>query len=185
MPPPDRLASLLSPFRSSGSAPVLPQGYNLIQSPEADLAAAEETAAEALNRLLLGCDERPRSPERWCQVLERSTWHLGVKDHQNRLVGFLRATSDLALNANLWDLLSDPADPGRDQVITSLVRCALGRLRRELAGCSVSLSAPPEALEILTQAGFVVDPGGIRAMGLDLTRPGLGQKESPRSGGGV
>jgi hypothetical protein len=70
-------------------------------------------------------------------------------------------------------------------VITSLVRCALGRLRRELAGCSVSLSAPPEALEILTQAGFVVDPGGIRAMGLDLTRPDLGQKESPRSGGGV
>ena len=185
MPPPDRLASLLIPFRPSGSAQVLPQGYSLIQSPEGDLATEGETAAEGLNRLLLVCDERPRSPERWGQVLERSTWHLGVKDHQDRLVGFLRATSDLALNANLWDLLSDPADPGRDQVLTALVRCALGRLKRELAGCSVSLSAPPEALEILHRAGFVVDPGGIRAMGLSLRAPGGEPKESPRSGGGI
>jgi hypothetical protein len=185
MPPPDRLASLLVPFRPSGAAQLLPQGYSLIQSPESDLATEGETAAEALNHLLLGCDERPRSPERWRQVLERSTWHLAVKDPQERLVGFLRATSDLALNANLWDLLSDPADPGRDQVLTALVRCALGRLRRELAGCSVSVSAPPEALEILSRAGFVVDPGGIRAMGLSLTTQGVGQKESPRSGEGV
>jgi|GEM_PF-116516 hypothetical protein len=185
MPPPDRLASLLVPFRTSGAAQLLPEGYSLIQSPESDLATEGETATEALNRLLVGCDERPRSPERWSQVLERSTWHLGVKDRQERLVGFLRATSDLALNANLWDLLSDPADPGRDQVLAALVRCALGRLRRELAGCSVSLSAPPEALEIISRAGFVVDPGGIRAMGLSLTTQDGGQKEGPRSGGGI
>jgi len=185
MPPPDRLASLLIPFRTSGSALLLPQGYSLIQSPEGDLATEVETAAEALNRLLRVCDERARSPERWGLILQRSTWHLGVKDGQNRLVGFLRATSDLALNANLWDLLSDPADPGRDQVLTALVRCALGRLRRELAGCSVSVSAPPEALEILNRAGFVVDPGGIRAMGLSLRAPGVDPKENPRSGGGV
>jgi len=185
MPPPDRLASLLIPFRTSGAAQLLPEGYSLIQSPESDLATDGDAAAAALNRLLVGCDEQPRSPERWCQVLQRSTWHLGVKDHQERLVGFLRATSDLALNANLWDLLSDPADPGRDQVLTALVRCALGRLKRELAGCSVSLSAPPEALEIISRAGFVVDPGGIRAMGLSLTTQEGRQKESPRSGGGV
>jgi len=184
MPPPDRLASLLIPFRSSGSAQVLPQGYRLIQSPEGDLATEGETAVEGLNRLLQACEERPRSPDRWGQVLARSTWHLGVKDRQDRLVGFLRATSDLALNANLWDLLSDPADPGRDLVLTALVRSALGRLRRELAGCSVSLSAPPEALEILHGAGFVVDPGGIRAMGLILSSPEMEQKENPRSGGG-
>jgi hypothetical protein len=52
MPPPDRLASLLIPFRSSGSAQVLPQGYRLIQSPEGDLATEGETAVEGLNRLL-------------------------------------------------------------------------------------------------------------------------------------
>jgi hypothetical protein len=182
--PPDRLSSLLIPFRPSGSGHNLPQGYTLIQSPEGELATEREGAAEGLNRLLLLCSEQPRSPERWALVLERSTWHLGVKDHQNRLVGFLRATSDLALNANLWDLLSDPADPARDQVLNTLVRCALARLRRELAGCSVSLSAPPEALDIVHRAGFVVDPGGIRAMGLTLTTRALVPEESPRSGGG-
>ena len=170
MPPPDRLASLLIPFRPSGSAQVLPQGYRLIQSPEGDLATEGETAAEGLNRLLQACEERPRSPERWGQVLARSTWHLGVKDRQDRLVGFLRATSDLALNANLWDLLSDPADPARPEVLAVLVHAGLGRLRRELGGCSVSLSAPPEALATLNRVGFVVDPGGIRAMGRELRR---------------
>jgi len=51
------------------------------------------------------------------------------------------------------------------------VQSGLGRLRRELGGCSISLSAPPEALTALTRMGFVVDPGGIRAMGLRLTPP--------------
>ena len=49
-----------------------------------------------------------------------------------------------------------------------LVQAGLQRLRRELGGCSISVSAPPEALEALRRAGFVVDPGGIRAMGLEL-----------------
>ena len=51
------------------------------------------------------------------------------------------------------------------------MQAALVRLRRELSGCSISLSAPPEALQALTGAGFVVDPGGIRAMGLQLQAP--------------
>ena len=42
------------------------------------------------------------------------------------------------------------------------------RLRRELSGCSISISAPQESLPALLRAGFVVDPGGIRAMGLRL-----------------
>jgi hypothetical protein len=166
--PSERLSSLLIPFRTPNAAHRLPEGYTLVQSPEGDLADGSELAAERLNRLLLSCAERPRSAERWALVFTRSTWHLGVNDRAGRLVGFVRATSDLALNANLWDLLSDPADPERDQVLTTLVRTALARLRRELSGCSISLSAPPEALEILSRAGFVVDPGGIRAMGLAL-----------------
>jgi hypothetical protein len=83
-------------------------------------------------------------------------------------VGFLRVTSDQALNANLWDLLSDPGDPERPRVLAVLVHTALARLRQELAGCSISLSAPPEAIRALEAEGFVVDPGGIRAMGRRL-----------------
>jgi hypothetical protein len=94
-----------------------------------------------------------------------------VVNGSGQLVGFVRATSDQALNANLWDLLSDPADPTRSEVLATLVHAALARLRRELGGCSISLSAPPEALPALTRAGFVVDPGGIRAMGLGLQEP--------------
>jgi hypothetical protein len=49
-----------------------------------------------------------------------------------------------------------------------LVHAAMTRLRRELPGCSISVAAPALALEALKQSGFVVDPGGIRAMGLPL-----------------
>ncbi len=148
------------PFRSQPPQPRLREGYQLLWQPPLQ--------ADELNRLLQLCGERARPHERWQLVLERSAWHLGVRDDSERLVGFLRATSDLALNANLWDLLSDPADPGRDDVLAVLVHAGLGRLRRELSGCSVSLSAPPEALSALSRVGFMVDPGGIRAMGLEM-----------------
>jgi hypothetical protein len=107
--------------------------------------------------------------ERLALALQRSIWQLSVRNPAGELVGFVRATSDLALNANLWNLSGHPGDPHRDQVVLVLVHTALQRLRRELPGCSISLSAPPEAVKALSQQGFVVDPGGIRAMGLGLT----------------
>ncbi|MCT0215402.1 N-acetyltransferase [Synechococcus sp. CS-1330] len=149
------------PFRSQPQAPRLREGYQL-------LADGLQPTAEALNRLLLAAGDQPRQPERWQRVLELSVWHLGVAGPDGRLVGFVRATSDLALNANLWDLCADPADPAEAEILAVLVHAALGRLRRELAGCSISLSAPPQALAALERYGFAVDPGGIRAMGLKL-----------------
>ncbi len=148
------------PFRSQPPAPRLRPGYGLATNPWPE--------ATGLNRLLELAGEGVRPAERWQRVLERSLWHLAVVNPSGELVGFVRATSDLALNANLWDLLIDPEDPARIEVLPVLVHAALQRLRRELAGCSVSLSAPPEALKALEQHGFVIDPGGIRAMGLPL-----------------
>ena len=148
------------PFRSQPPAPRLREGYRLL--------AEGAPSPEALNRLLLASGDQPRSPECWQRVLERSLWHLAVAAPDGQLVGFVRTTSDLALNANLWDLCADPADPGQSEILAVLVHGALGRLRRELAGCSISLSAPPEALTALERYGFAVDPGGIRAMGLRL-----------------
>ena len=148
------------PFRSQPPAPRLREGYRLV--------ADGQPSPAALNRLLLASGDRARDAERWHRVLERSIWHLAVESPEGELVGFVRATSDLALNANLWDLCSDPADPGQGEILAVLVHGALGRLRRELAGCSISLSAPPEALAALERHGFAVDPGGIRAMGLRL-----------------
>ena len=151
------------PFRSQPPQPRLRQGYQLLQQPGC--------SAEELDDLLRQCGDRPRGASRWQLVLERSAWHLAIRDERDQLVGFVRATSDQALNANLWDLLADPCDPARDEVLQALVQAALSRLRKEMGGCSVSLAAPPEALRAVTKAGFVVDPGGIRAMGLNLTEP--------------
>jgi hypothetical protein len=153
----------LIPFRTQPPTPLLREGYQLLSDPD--------LSCDALNHLLQCCGEPTRRADLWQRVLTHSAWHLGVVNGSGQLVGFVRATSDQALNANLWDLLSDPADPTRSEVLATLVQAALARLRRELGGCSISLSAPPEALPALTRAGFVVDPGGIRAMGLGLQEP--------------
>jgi hypothetical protein len=153
----------LIPFRSTSTQPRLPEGYRL--------ESATAPNVEEIDALLVRCGERSRSPERLARVLARSLWQLTVRDPQGALVGFVRATSDLALNANLWDLAAAPGDPARADVLEALVQAALQRLRREMAGCSISLSAPPEALKALRRHGFIVDPGGIRAMGLTLNDP--------------
>ena len=178
------LSSLLLPFRQQPVPPYLREGYRLVANPE--------LAAPDLNHLLEASGDRPRSPEVWGRVLERSTWHFAVFNDidtstsatstsatsanatspragiHTHLVGFVRATSDMALNANLWDLCADPADPAAAEVLLALVQTSLNKLRRDLSGCSISLAAPPAALAALELHGFVVDPGGIRAMGLKL-----------------
>ncbi|MFM7674996.1 MAG: N-acetyltransferase [Synechococcus sp.] len=154
------LESLLIPFRSQPATPRLREGYRLIVDPQ--------PSPEEANRLLRVCGESPRSDERWQRAIACSGWHLGIRTPEGLLVGFVRSTSDQALNANLWDLLVDPADPDPNEILAVLLHTALGRLRRELAGCSISVSAPPEAIQHLEALGFVVDPGGIRAMGLTL-----------------
>ena len=154
------LDSLLIPFRSQPPPPALPEGYRL--------EAERPPAVAEIQTLLIACGDPSRPLERLEAALERSAWQLNVRNPAGVLVGFVRATSDLALNANLWDLAADPRDPARPQLLLVLVYTALARLRRELPGCSISVAALPEALEALRSQGFVVDPGGIRAMGLRL-----------------
>ncbi len=127
-----------------------------------------EPALDALNLLLEQAGERARSTELWQRALSRSIWHLRIETDEGRIVGFVRVTSDRALNANLWDLWADRHDPSQDHLLLALIQGALIRLRRELPGCSISLSAPPEALGSLERCGFLINPGGIRAMGLQL-----------------
>ena len=154
------LDSLLIPFRSQPQPPALPEGYSL-QSERPPL-------ADELNALLVECGDPSRPLARLEAALERSSWQLSVRNSADQLVGFVRVTSDLALNANLWDLSAHPADPQQERLMIVLVHAALSRLRRELPGCSISVAAAPMAQEALKRHGFVVDPGGIRAMGLSL-----------------
>ena len=154
------LDSLLIPFRSQNQPPALPQGYAF------DGRGSVEPAE--LNALLVACGEPERPLARLEAALARSAWQLCLRDGGGQLVGFARVTSDLALNANIWDLTAHPAAPERDQLLLVLVHAVLQRLRRELPGCSISVAAAPMAQEALKRHGFVVDPGGIRAMGLSL-----------------
>lgn len=153
----------LIPFRLQPRSPRLREGYEVRSEPS--------LCFDHLNHLMVQCGQAPRSEPRWQEVLSHSAWYFGVFAPDGRLVGFVRVTSDRALNANLWDLVTDPADPSRPEVLACLVHNAITRLRREMGGCSISLSAPPEALQALKQVGFVLDPGGIRAMGLTLRDP--------------
>jgi hypothetical protein len=90
-----------------------------------------------------------------------------LEESTGELVGFVRATSDMALNANLWNLSARPG-PDQGRLLTVLMHRALHILRRDLPGCSLSVSAPAMSLEALKGQGFVIDPSGIRAMGLRL-----------------
>lgn len=155
-----RVERRLIPFRNQPAVPRLPDGYVLESEPSPH--------PGELNRLLMACGEPQRSETKLAQVLLRSAWQLSVRNAAGELVGFVRATSDQALNANLWDLAAAPGDEQQQAVLTVLVHAALSRLRRELSGCSISVAAPPEALPALRRYGFLVDPGGIRAMGLGL-----------------
>ena len=123
---------------------------------------------EALNKLLARCNEETHPSKRLSLALEKSAFHLSIlEESSGNLSGFVRATSDKGLNANLWNLV---AEPSRDQgqLLAVLVHRSLGILRRKMPGCSVSVSAPSMSIEALQENGFLIDPGGIRAMGLKL-----------------
>tara|TARA_B100000029_G_C16826042_1_gene686066 strand:- start:65 stop:514 length:450 start_codon:yes stop_codon:yes gene_type:complete len=148
----------LFPFRQQ--SPRLPSGFIL------DL--EHPPSPEALNRLLARCNEETHPPRKLALALEKSAFHLSIwKQSTKRLVGFVRATSDKGLNANLWNLVAEPSFD-QSQLLLVLVHRSLGILRKEMPGCSVSVSAPVMALDALEKNGFLIDPNGIRAMGFRL-----------------
>ena len=121
-----------------------------------------------LNRLLAKCNEETHPPHLLALALERSTFHLSIFEESSKnLSGFVRVTSDKGLNANLWNLVALPSQD-QGQLLSVLVHRSLGILRRKMPGCSVSVSASAMAIEALKENGFLIDPGGIRAMGFRL-----------------
>ncbi|MGC6483664.1 MAG: N-acetyltransferase [Synechococcus sp.] len=148
------------PFRQQPPAPPLPGGF--------ELRGDYTPSANAINRLLASCNEVVPPAERWAAALQNSYGYLCILEcNSGELVGFVRITSDQALNANLWNLAARPG-PHQAALLAVLVHRVLTRLRKDLPGCSISIAAPPAALDALKSQSFVVDPGGIRAMGLRL-----------------
>ena len=125
-------------------------------------------APQELNRLLYLCNEKTYSPKRLILAIERSACKLSIFNKSTeKLVGFVRATSDKGLNANLWNLVAEPGE-NQDRFISLLINRSLQVLRRDMPGCSISVAAPKFAFQALKDQGFLLDPSGIRAMGLRL-----------------
>ena len=123
---------------------------------------------EALNRLLAKCNQETHPSKKLALALQNSLFHLSIlEESSDKLVGFVRATSDKGLNANLWNFVAEPS-PKQKQLLAVLAHRSLGILKRTMPGCSISVSAPAMAVQALNDNGFVIDPGGIRAMGFNL-----------------
>ena len=138
----------------------LPDGF-FIQS-------TEIPAARLINNLLISCGSDFFSNEKLFYAIKNSNFFFAICSESKRQVfGFVRVTSDKGLNANLWNLC---AQPGENQKLfySILLRLTLEKINREMPGCSISVQAPRSSFASLEEIGFVLDPNGIRVMGLRL-----------------
>tara|TARA_Y100001968_G_C18682134_1_gene402932 strand:- start:12 stop:467 length:456 start_codon:yes stop_codon:yes gene_type:complete len=150
----------LFPIRKHFGPPILPKGFFLEQE--------NPPSARSLNNLLLKCNQVKYPSERLSLALKKSLFHLSIiEELSGDMFGFVRATSDQGLNANLWNLVASPGDK-QEIFFSVLIYKALGILRKDMPGCSISVSAPKSSFRALKDQGFLIDPTGIRAMGIKL-----------------
>ncbi len=147
-------------LNSGNKCPQIPEGFVLLRN--------ELIAVRKINRLLSRCNQDTHQPKKLELALKKSDFYLTlVQKTSDNLVGFVRVTSDKGLNANLWDLVAEPGDQ-QQQYISIVVFKAIEIIRRELPGCSISVSAPLISLKALKANGFLLDPNGIKTMGFKL-----------------
>ena len=123
---------------------------------------------KVLNRLLSKAGLEVHPTKKLFFALKNSDFYLSIfQELTGNLSGFVRVTSDKGLNANLWDLVAEPGD-NQEKLISVLIFRALQIIRTEMPGCSISISAPSQAINALKEQGFLLDPNGIRVMGFRL-----------------
>ncbi len=139
---------------------VLPEGFYLNST--------EIPSARFINQLLISCGSDFFLNKRLSLAVKNSNFFFAIcHESKKQIFGFVRVTSDKGLNANLWNLC---AQPGKNQKLfyTVLLNQTLEKINREMPGCSISVQAPPSSFESLEESGFILDPNGIRVMGLKL-----------------
>ncbi len=130
--------------------------------------STEIPSARLINNLLISCGSDFFSNNKLYSAVKKSNFFFSICNESNRqLYGFVRVTSDKGLNANLWNLC---AQPGNNQKLFYLVllRLTLEKINREMPGCSISVQAPKSSFDSLEESGFILDPNGIRVMGINL-----------------
>jgi len=147
-------------LNSGNKCPQIPEGFILLRN--------ENISVRQINRLLSKCNQDNHQPRKFELALKRSDFYLTLlQQNSDKLVAFVRVTSDKGLNANLWDLAAEPGDK-QEQYISIMVFKAIEIIRRELPGCSISVAAPLISLKALKANGFLLDPNGIKTMGFRL-----------------
>ena len=128
----------------------------------------EIPSTRLINNLLISCGSDFFSNKKLYQAIKNSNFFFAIcNDSKRQVLGFVRVTSDKGLNANLWNLC---AQPGENQKLfySILLKLTLEKINREMPGCSISVQAPQSAFDSLEDIGFVIDPNGIRVMGLKI-----------------
>jgi len=147
-------------LNSTNKSPHIPEGFVLLRN--------ETISVRKINRLLSRCNQDTHQIRKLELALKSSDFYLILlQKTSDNLVGFVRVTSDKGLNANLWDLVAEPGDQ-QEQYISILIFKAIEIIRRELPGCSISVAAPLISLKALQANGFLLDPNGIKTMGVRL-----------------
>ena len=147
-------------LNSSNGCPRIPDGFVLRRS--------EVVSPRKINRLLSSCNQDIHQPRKLEMALENSDFYLTlVHQTSDQLVGFVRVTSDKGLNANLWDLSAEPGNQQQTYIFIIVFK-AIEIIRRELPGCSISVAAPSISINALKANGFLLDPNGIKTMGVRL-----------------
>tara|TARA_Y100000589_G_scaffold324210_1_gene360019 strand:+ start:108 stop:506 length:399 start_codon:yes stop_codon:yes gene_type:complete len=130
--------------------------------------STEIPAARLINNLLISCGSDFFSNDKLFLAIKNSNFFFSIcHESKKQVFGFVRVTSDKGLNANLWNLC---AQPGENQKLfySVLLRLTLEKINREMPGCSISVQAPQSSLNSLEENGFILDPNGIRVMGIKL-----------------
>ena len=147
-------------LNSANKCPEIPGGFVLLRS--------DPIPVRKINRLLSRCNQDTHQPRKLELALKNSDFYLTLlQKTSEKLVGFVRVTSDKGLNANLWDLVAEPGDQ-QEKYISIVIFKAIEIIRKELPGCSISVAAPLISLKPLKANGFLLDPNGIKTMGIRL-----------------
>ncbi|KAA8494460.1 putative N-acetyltransferase ycf52 [Porphyridium purpureum] len=128
-----------------------------------------DVTPEEINGLFERAGKKPRDPERWKIAIKHSYCVVSAKLFSDgSLAGFARATSDMSLNATIWDVVVDPALPNPAALQQNVVSYLLREIRSGLPGCSVALISPEKDIALFQKLDFVPDPDGITAMVLNI-----------------
>ena len=139
---------------------ILPEGY-FIDS-------VELPSARAINKLLINCGSDFFANDKLSLAIKNSNFFFTIyQQSKKQICGFVRVTSDKGLNANLWNLCAQPGD-NQKLFYMILLRLTLEKINKEMPGCSISVQAPQSSFDSLEESGFILDPNGIRVMGLKL-----------------